>query len=68
MGPSTENEMLNLDEAFIRNHHVGYGGYWTISIKSTGVVMCDPFYLFDISAAVKFLRDTSKMSTFQPKF
>jgi hypothetical protein len=28
--------------------------YWTISIKLTGVVMRDPFYLFDISAAAKF--------------
>jgi hypothetical protein len=29
--------------------------------------MRDPFYLFEISAAAEFLRDTSKISTFQAK-
>jgi hypothetical protein len=41
--------------------------YWTISFKSTGGVTRDPFYLFDISAAAEFLRDTSKISAFEPK-
>jgi hypothetical protein len=41
--------------------------YWTISFKSTGGVMRDPFYLFDISAAAEFLLDTSKISAFEPK-
>jgi hypothetical protein len=27
----------------------------------------DPFYLFDISAAADFLRDTLKISAFEPK-
>jgi hypothetical protein len=30
--------------------------------------MRDQFYLFDISAAAEFLRDTSKISAFEPKF
>jgi hypothetical protein len=30
--------------------------------------MRDPFYLFDISAAAEFLRDTSKISAFEPFF
>jgi hypothetical protein len=30
--------------------------------------MRDPFYLFDILAAAKFLRDTSKVSTFELNF
>jgi hypothetical protein len=42
--------------------------YWTILIQSTGVVVRDPFYLFEISAATKFVCDTSKISTFEPKF
>jgi hypothetical protein len=29
--------------------------------------MCDPVYLFDISAAVEFLHDTSKISAFELK-
>jgi hypothetical protein len=32
--------------------------YWTISFKSTGGVMCDRIYLFDISTVAEFLRDT----------
>jgi hypothetical protein len=36
-------------------------------IQSTGGVTRDPFYLFDISAAAEFLRDTSKISAFEPK-
>jgi hypothetical protein len=35
--------------------------------KSTGGVTRDPFYLFDISAAAKFLCDTLKISAFEPK-
>jgi hypothetical protein len=38
-----------------------------LNIKSTGGVMRDPFYPFDILAAAEFLRDTSKISTFEPK-
>jgi hypothetical protein len=38
--------------------------YCTFSFKSTGGVMRDPFYLFDILAAAEFLRDTSKISSF----
>jgi hypothetical protein len=41
--------------------------YWTISFKSTGGVTRDPFYLFDILAAAEFLRDTSKISAFEPQ-
>jgi hypothetical protein len=41
--------------------------YCTFSFKSTGGVMRDPFYLFDISAVTEFLRDTSKISAFEPK-
>jgi hypothetical protein len=41
--------------------------YCTISFKSTGGVTRDPFYLFDISAAADFLRDTSKISAFEPE-
>jgi hypothetical protein len=29
--------------------------------------MRDPFYLFDISAGADFLRDTSKISAFEPE-
>jgi hypothetical protein len=42
--------------------------YCTISFKSTGGVTRDPFYLFDISAAAKSLRDTLKISAFEPEF
>jgi hypothetical protein len=42
--------------------------YWTISFKSTWGVMHNPFYLFDILAAAKFLHDTSKISAFELKF
>jgi hypothetical protein len=38
------------------------------SFKSTGGVTRDPFYLFDISAAAEFSRDTSKISAFELKF
>jgi hypothetical protein len=38
----------------------GAGVYWGFSFKSTGGVMRDPIYLFDISTAAKFLRDTFK--------
>jgi hypothetical protein len=41
--------------------------YCTFSFKSTGGVMHDPFYLFNISAAAEFLCDTSKISAFEPK-
>jgi hypothetical protein len=41
--------------------------YCTFSFKSTGGVTRDLFYLFDILAAAEFLRDTSKISTFEPK-
>jgi hypothetical protein len=42
--------------------------YCTISFKSTGGVTRDAFYLFDISAAAESLRDTSKISAFEPEF
>jgi hypothetical protein len=42
-------------------------GYCTFSFKSTGGVMHDPFYLFDISAAAKFFHDTFKILAFEPK-
>jgi hypothetical protein len=41
--------------------------YCTFTFKSTGGVMCDSFYLFDISATAEFVRDTSEISTFEPK-
>jgi hypothetical protein len=44
-----------------------FSEYCTFSFKSTGGVTRDPFYLFDISAAAEFLRDTSKISAFEPK-
>jgi hypothetical protein len=46
---------------------VSDSGYCTISFKLTGGVTRDPFYLFDISAAADFLRDTSKISAFEPE-
>jgi hypothetical protein len=42
--------------------------YYTFPIKSTGGVTRNLFYLFDISAAAEFLRDTSKFSAFERMF
>jgi hypothetical protein len=40
------------------------GLYCTFPFKSTGGVMRDPFYLFDMSAAAEFSCDTTKFLAF----
>lgn len=42
--------------------------YCTFPIKSTGGATRNLFYLFDISAAAKFLRETWKFSAFERVF
>jgi hypothetical protein len=61
------NDAVFITKAGGTNICMASRNYCTFSFKSTGGVTRDPFYLFDISAAAEFLRDTPKISAFEPK-